>query len=135
VRHTYTSTREKRIDFWVGFAGWIVVNAAVILLISQLGTNFGPIVAGVLILVNIAAPVVLAFIRSLAAFGIVVAFAAALSLTVIEGVFWTISDFISAARGTFNPTAQPSIVPLIVGAVVWLIGAFFALRAINRGIR
>jgi hypothetical protein len=135
VRHTYTSTREKRIDFWSGFAGWIVVNAALIAVITQLGSTAGPIAAGLLILANIAAPIALAFIRGFAALGILVAFAAALSLTVIEGVFWTISDFISAARGTFDPTAQPSIVPLIIGGIVWLIGAFFALRAINRGIR
>jgi hypothetical protein len=131
VRHTYTSTREKRIDFWVGFAGWIVLNAALIAVISQLGSTAGPIAAGLLVLANIAAPIVLAFIRGFAALGILVAFAAALSLTVTEGVFSTAADFIRYT-GSFNTA---NLVALIVGAVVWLIGAFFALRAINRGIR
>jgi hypothetical protein len=136
VRHTYASTREKRIDFWSGFAGWIVVNAALIAVITQLGSTAGPIAAGLLILANIAAPIVLAFTRGFAALGILVAFAAALSLTVIEGVFATIGDFISVAAGshtTISPTAV--IAAMIVGAILWLVGAFFALRAINRGVR
>jgi hypothetical protein len=136
VRHTYTSTREKRIDFWAGFAGWIVINAALIAVITQLGSTAGPIAAGLLILANIAVPIVLAFTRGFTALGILVAFAAALALTVISGVFSTVGDFISAAsgyHGTGTPTAV--IVALIIGGIVWLIAAFFALRAINRGIR
>jgi hypothetical protein len=136
VRHAYTSTRDRRIDFWVGFAGWIVINAALIALITQLGSSAGPIAAGLLVLANIAAPIVLAFTRGYAALGILVAFAAALSLTVVAGVFSTIGDFISSATGTFNtPNPPPVIAALIIGGIVWLVGAFFALRAINRGVR
>jgi hypothetical protein len=138
VRHTYDSQREKRLDFWLAFGGWIVVNGIAIAITSQLGTTAGPIAGGILLLANIVAPIVLAFTRSYVALGILTAFAAALSLVVGEGVFATIGDFIMAATsgfGTTNANPAPVIGALIVGAIVWLVAAFFALRAIHRGIR
>jgi len=119
----------------LGFAGWIVI-AALIAVSTQLGKTAAPIAAG-LLLANIAVPIVLAFTRGFAALGILVAFAAALSLTVTEGVFSTIGDFVIAFTGSYPPLTNPPAVigAMIVGGIVWLVGAFFALRAINRGIR
>jgi hypothetical protein len=137
VRHTYTSRRERRIDFWVAFAGWFVINSAVIFLISQMSGNTAPpIVAGLLLLANIGAPIVMAFTRAYLALGILVAFASALAVTVIEGVFSTIGDFVAAAtgyQGSNIPT--PVIVALMIGGLVALVGVGFVLRAIHLGIR
>lgn len=137
MRHTYTNQREKRIDFWLAFAGWFVINAVVIFVISQMsGTFVPPIIAGLLLLANIAAPIVLAFTRSYLALGILVAFASALAVAVIEGVFSTIGDFVAAASGYHGsniPTAV--IVAWIIGGLVAIVGVGFVLRAIHRGIK
>ncbi len=144
------TTRQKRIDFWLGYAGWFVVNAVAIFLIQVIfasssspsinsGTKgaspsgpapFGLAASALLVMLNVVTPIVLAFRRRWAALGILVAFATAFALTVVEGVFFTISDFVG---GISNTTI--SVTFLVVGFVLFAIGAFFVLRAIYRGIR
>jgi hypothetical protein len=131
VPHTYADQRSKRTDFWAAFVGWIAINAIVIGVITQLRSQSAGLGAsGLLLLANIAVPIVLAFTRRYAALGILVAFGTALSLTVVEGVFFTASDF---AGGLTN--IPISVGFLVVGLILFGIGAFFPLRAIHRGIR
>ena len=128
--HTYTSARGKRIDFWASFAGWFVGNGLLTLFIATvLDPNLRAGASGVLILLNIGALVAAAVVRQYVAMGIALAFAAAFALTVVEGVFFTASDF---AGGLSKTSIQVGF--FIAGAILFAIGGFFALRAIHRGI-
>ncbi|TMC54708.1 MAG: hypothetical protein E6J20_01885 [Chloroflexi bacterium] len=129
--HAYADARDKRIDFWTAFVVWIVANAICIVAISRVGSPApGLIASAVLLLTNIAVPIVLAFTRSFAAMGILVAFATAFALTIAEGVFFTASDF---AGGISNIRIQVGF--LVAGLILFAIGAFFPLRAIHQSIR
>lgn len=154
MAQTPATAREKRKDFWLAYAGWFLVNALAIFLIqaifgSSSGTTVSPTIntggkgaspsgpaplglalSGLLILLNIATPIVLAFYRRWAALGILVAFATAFALTVIEGVFFTVSDFVGGISNT-----RVSVTFLVVGFILFAIGAFFVLRRIHRSIR
>lgn len=151
MAQTDQTTREKRLDFWLGYAGWFVVNALVIFLIQALfgsvsssnsinsgakgASSSGParigfILSALLVLANVGTPVVLAIYRRWAALGILVAFATAFALTVIEGVFFTVSDFVGGISNT-----SVSVTFLAIGFILYAIGAFFILRRIHRGIR
>ena len=134
-RHAYASLREKRIEFWVAFAAWFVLNSVAIYVIqlNSARTVVAPTLSGLLVLANVAAPTFLAFIRSYAAFGILVAFGTALGLVVVEGIAFTASDFIPGASLTSTSTGQ--YVFLIGGLVIGAVGAFFVLRLIHRAIR
>ncbi|MDQ2942227.1 MAG: hypothetical protein M3R21_00980 [Candidatus Dormibacteraeota bacterium] len=136
MRHTYTNQREKRVDFWLGFAGWIVFNVLAVYGLSNIGPHptIGFALSAALILINIAGLIVLAFTRGQAALGILFAFATAFSLAVAEGVFLTVSDFVSPSATTGSPTIV-NYGFLIVGFVLFAIGAFFVLRSVHRGIR
>lgn len=92
--------------------------------------QFGFAFSGLLVLLNLVTPVVLAFRRRWVALGILVAFATAFALTVVEGVFFTVSDFVG---GISNATISTTF--LVAGLVLFAIGAFFVLRIIHRGIR
>jgi hypothetical protein len=130
VAHTYTSAREKRTDFWAGFVGWFVANGLLVLLISTvLDPNLRAGASGVLILLDIGALVAAAILRQYVAMGIALAFASAFALTVVEGVFFTASDFVG---GITNTSIQVGF--FIAGAILFAIGGFFALRAVHRGI-
>ena len=141
MRHTYGTRREKRIDFWLGFVIWPVSNGVLIFLISigNLGTVAGPLAGLGLILANVAALILLAFSRQFMAMGVAIAFASALALTVTEGIFSTIGDFVAAASGynVIGTSTNPPqlIAAMVIGAIVFAIGAFFALRAIHRSIK
>jgi len=135
-RHSYATQREKRIDLWVAFAAWFAVNIVGIVLIQLLSSwqpTLGFILPTALILVNLAAPIVLAFTRIYAALGILLAFATGFWLAVVEGVFFTISDFVAASSTTNVSAGQYGF--LAAGLVVGAVGAFLVLRAINRGIK
>jgi len=140
-RHQYASRREKLIDFWVAFAGWFAFNVAAIVLIqvNSSRTVVAPAIAAIVVLANIAAPIVLAFTRSLAALGILAAFSTGFSVTVFEGIFFTASDFAGGQVSNFGgPTTGNVAVTyafLIAGFVVFAVIAFFVLRAIHRSIR
>ncbi|HEV2476315.1 MAG TPA: hypothetical protein VGX22_07215 [Candidatus Dormibacteraeota bacterium] len=128
--HTYTSVRGKRADFWAGFVGWVVGNGALVLFTATvLDPNLRAGASGLLILLNIGALIAAAVIRQYVAMGIALAFAAAFALTLVEGVFFTASDF---AGGLSNTGIQVGF--FVAGAIIFAIGGFFALRAIHRGI-
>ena len=129
--YKYPGPRAKRIDFWIGFAGWLVANAALVLLTNTLlDPNIRSAVAGIIVLGNIGALVAAAILRQYIAMGLALAFASLFALTVVEGIFFTVSDF---AGGLYNTPVTIGF--LIAGGVLYLIGAFFVLRAVHRGIR
>jgi hypothetical protein len=135
-RHAYGTQREKRTDLWVAFAAWFVVNIAGVVLIQVLSSSHptrGFILSTGWILVNLAAPIVLAFTRTYAALGILLAFATGFWLVVVEGVFFTISDFVAPSGTTSVSGGQYGF--LAAGLVVGVVGAFLVLRAINRSIK
>ena len=130
MAHKYTSAGEKRIDFWAGFVGWFIGNGLVVLFTATvLDPNLRAGASGLLILLNIGALIAAAVIRQYVSMGIALAFAAAFALTLVEGVFFTASDFVG---GITNTGIQVGF--FIAGAIVFAIGGFFALRAIHRGI-
>jgi len=140
-RHQYASRREKLIDFWVAFAGWFAFNVAAIVLIqvNSSRTVVAPAIAAIGVLANIAAPIVLAFTRSLAALGILAAFSTGFSLTVFEGIFFTVSDFAGGQVTAFGgpPTGNVAVTYafLTVGFIAFAVVAFFIIRAIYRVIK
>lgn len=128
--HTYASARGKRADFWAGFVGWFVGNGLLVLFTATvLDPNLRAGASGVLILLNMGALVAAGVVRQYVAMGLALAFAAAFALTVVEGVFFTASDF---AGGLNNTSIQVGF--FVAGAILFAIGGFFALRAIHRGI-
>ena len=141
MRHTYAGPREKRIDFWLGFALWFLGNIVIYALGLALSTPSSsaavPLaVGGLVILLNLAVPIVLAFTRPYTALGILVAFATGFALAIVEGVFFTVSDFVG---GTTNygvaANTGVAVAFLVVGFILFAIGAFFVLRRIHRGIQ
>ena len=126
----YPTARAKRIDVWIGFAGWFIANAALVLLTTFLDPNIRSAAAGIVVLANIAGLIAAAVLRQYVAMGMALAFASLFALTVAEGIFFTVSDF---AGGIYNTPVQVGF--LIVGGVLYLIGAFFVLRGVHRGIR
>jgi hypothetical protein len=131
VPHNYTGARDKRVDFWAGFVGWFVGNGLLVLITATvLDPNLRAGASAVLVLLNIGALIAAAVVRQYVAMGIALAFAAAFALTVLEGVFFTASDF---AGGLNNTNVQVGF--FAVGAIVFAIGGFFVLRAVHRGIR
>lgn len=131
MAHSYTSAREKRVDFWAGFVGWFLGNGLLVLFTAVvLDPNLRAGASGLLILLNIGVLVAAAVIRQYVAMGIALAFAAMFALTVIEGVFFTASDFVG---GISNTGIQVGF--FIAGAIIFAIGGFFALRAVHRGIK
>jgi hypothetical protein len=130
VPHAYASARGKRADFWAGFVGWFVGNGLLVLFTATvLDPNLRAGASGVLILLNMGALVAAGVVRQYVAMGLALAFAAAFALTVVEGVFFTASDF---AGGLNNTSIQVGF--FVAGAILFAIGGFFALRAIHRGI-
>ena len=138
-KHVYANRRAKLIDFWLGFLGFFVVNIAVyavIQAISNTHPNYGLLISALLLLANIATPIVLAFIRDMIAFGILIAFASALMLAVVEGVFYTVSDFAGGEVSGFEGGTSGNVVItyafLIAGFIVTAVVDFFIIRAIHR---
>ena len=130
MAHTYSSAREKRIDFWAGFVGWFAGNGLLVLLIATvLDPNLRAGASGLLVLADIGVLIAAAVVRQYVAMGLALAFAAGFALTLVEGVFFTASDF---AGGLSNTGVQVGF--FIAGGIVFAIGGFFALRAIHRGI-
>jgi hypothetical protein len=131
VPHHYTSARDKRTDFWAGFIGWFVGNGLLVLFTATvLDPNLRAGASAVLILLDVGALIAAAVVRQYVAMGIALAFAAAFALTVVEGVFFTASDFVG---GINNTSIQVGF--FIAGAIVFTIGGFFVLRAVHRGIK
>jgi len=140
-RHQYPGRRERRIDFWAAFAAWFLFNgaAAFVIQLNSTRTVVAPALAALVVLANVAVPIALAFTRSYMAFGILMAFATAFTLTIVAGVFFTVGDFVGAvtAGGTAGSNAYLMIGAgfVVVGVIAFTIGAFFVLRAIHRSIR
>ena len=128
--YNYPSRRAKRVDFWSGYLGWFIANAALVLLTTVLDPSIRAGAAALLVFANIGALIVAAILRQYIALGLALAFASLFALTVVEGVFFTVSDF---AGGLYNTPVTIGF--LIAGGVLYLIGAFFVLRAVHRGIR
>ena len=146
MRHIYTTPREKRTDLWFGFVGWIVVNTALLSAAAQLGEGPGLVLAALVVLANIATPIVLALTRRYVAIGIALAFAVTVALTAAEAVFAVIGLFVTAFTGGLETNycssyqticiGPPAVtVTLIVGCAIFCLPAFFVLRAIHHAIR
>ena len=128
MRHVYADSREKRLDFWRGFVGWVVINVIAIGVLGFLLNLAGP-VPGTLTLLNIGAPIVLGFTRPYAALGVLMAFGSALALTVTLAIFETPADFTAGRAGpiVFIPFGA-------LGLAAYGVGAFFVLRKIHRSL-
>lgn len=129
--HSYTGARDKRVDFWAGFVGWFVGNGLLVLITATvLDPNLRAGASAALVLLDVGALIAAAIVRQYVAMGIALAFAAAFALTVVEGVFFTASDFVG---GLNNTSIQVGF--FVVGAIAFAIGGFFVLRAVHRGIK
>lgn len=138
----YTSSRDKRRDFWLGFAGWWIVNLLAGAAITGLGFVSRTVAIGLgaaLMLLNAVVPIGAAFRRQYLALGIIVAFASVAALVVVEGVFSTVSDFVGVAGGTAiggtaggNFVIGTFVLIGVVALIVYGIIAFFVLRRVAR---
>jgi hypothetical protein len=147
THHSYGSSREKRVDLWVGFSGWILTNGLLLSAAIQMGDGSGVTVAVLLLLANLIAPIVLALTRRFVAFGIGLAFGTILCLFLAEAVFAVIGLFITAFTGGLETNycadyrggicvgSPQLVVALIVGCVVFFVPTFFVLRGIHQQIR
>jgi hypothetical protein len=146
MRHRYASAREKRIDLWLGFGGWLVLIAAALLLASSLGSGGGRFLALALIPATIAAAVFLGVTRAYAARGIGLALLAVVGLVAVEIPFFVLGLFLDVFTGgphTDSCTRSqgfcvgPPITTatLVVGVAVFLLSAVIAIRAIHLRIR
>jgi len=125
--------RRRRRDFWLGFIGWFAVNGAVLIVIARLEIGAQQIGSGVLLVANLTALTVLAFLRGYVALGMVTAFGVIFGAVVAGGVFFTAGDYAGFAAG--GGGLGGAVVVWIIGAIVIVAGAGFALRGIHRSIR
>lgn len=139
--HVYTSSREKRIDMWVGFAVWTALTTAVVLvatLVSQAG-----VLPWFAIYTTAGAAILLGLTRPYAAFGLLLAAATVTAVAVVEVPFFVAGLVFDAATGgahadiPFGPflATQGTAATLAVGFVVFLIVAWLSLRGIDRRLR
>ena len=144
MRHIYAGPHEKRVDFWLGFAGWFALNLAAVgaVFLVSMRSNSGALgLSALLVLLNVGIPIVLAFTRRYAALGVLLAFASLFALTIVEGIFSTVSDFVGFAGGlAIGGTAGGNFIGgtlIVVGILVligFVLGAFFVLRRISRSL-
>jgi hypothetical protein len=143
MRHLYVSPREKRIDLWLGFGGWLILTAAALLLAISLGSA---VLALALIPATIAAAVFLGVTRAYAARGIGLALLAVVGLVAVEIPFLLLGLFLdvltggphtdSCAKSQGLCVGPPvTTATLIVGLAVFLVSAVIAVRAIHLRIR
>ena len=123
IRHPYSTSREKRIDLWVGFAGWLVINSVALAAALQLGDGPGLILVLVVLLADVGAPILFALTRGYVAVGIALAFGAVVGFLFAEAVFAVIGHFITAYSGGLETTYCPQTglclgSPALVGAVI-----------------
>lgn len=130
--YVYPNRRARLTDFWVGFAGWFAVNALAIGLLFVLGSSAEPGGGSVLFLLNLGVPIVLAYLRPMMAFGIVLAFANLLVLVVVLGIFETAADFTQIGRPSFSPT--PLVGFGLVGVAAFAVASYFVMRRMLRGL-
>ncbi len=141
MRHTYTSPREKRIDFWVGFTGWFVAYIVVYTVAgialpsdSTQGSSVGTF-DWLYLLLNLAVVIALAFTRLYAALGILAAFATALALIVVEGALFILGAWVASETNNFPSYVAIAFLFMIVGFLPFAVGGFFVLRAVHRRVR
>jgi hypothetical protein len=147
IRHSYSTSREKRIDLWVGFVGWLVINSVALAAALQLGDGPGLILVLGVLLADVGAPILFALTRGYVAVGIALAFGAVVGFLFAEAVFAVIGLFVTAYSGGLETNYCPNYETglcigspavegaLIVGCAVFLVPAFFVLRGIHQQIR
>jgi hypothetical protein len=146
MRRAYSSRREKQIDLWVGFGGWILACLVVLVVAISIGSLPGQLLAGMLLPATIVAVIVLALTRTYAAFGLGLAVSALVVLVAVEIPFILLGLFIDVATGgphtdycanSRGLCIGPPIttVVVLVWPVVFLVASLFSLRAIHRRIR
>lgn len=123
--------RRRRRDFWLGFIGWFVVNSTALIVVTRQEPGAQQIGAGALLVANLMALIVLAFLRGYIALGLVTALAVLFGAVVLGGVFFTAGDFAVGGGGGLSG----AVVVWIIGAIVIVAAAVFALRGIHRSIR
>jgi uncharacterized membrane protein YhaH (DUF805 family) len=147
--HTYANPREKRKDFWIALAAWLVINVGSIAIIQAVSSasgqgNTGSILGALsvlLFLLNLAAVVVLGVKRRYAALGVVAAVAASLWVAVVAGVFLVISIFAGGYDATYlrsdviRGSIEVTYAFLKVGLIVGAVGAAPVLWLVNKRIR
>jgi len=145
--HVYTTSREKRMDMWLGFAGWLAFAAALVLVTVLIRPAFaGASVLGPLISVTFGVALLLLITRPYAAFGFLLAPATVVGLVVVEVPFFLGSLVVDAASGRpqtafcsesgflcFVP--PPTTIAMVVGFAAFLAVAWFSLRGIDRRVR
>lgn len=141
------SRTAKRRDFWFAYAAWFVLNGiwfvinimlpGGIVKLSMPGVAL--IATGLIILLNVAVPIVLAFTRPLAALGTVTAMGTMFALVVVEGVLFVAGARIGELAGGPNTEAlgdlRIGLVFVAFGLIGFVIFAVFVLRVIHRQIR
>lgn len=128
--HVYGDRREKLTDFWLGFAGWFLINGiAVGLLVRLVGP--GGSMGQLLLLLNVGAPLGLLFLRPLVSLGILLAFANLLAAVVMVGIFETPADFTAFSGSGTNP-ATLFVGFGLLGLAAFGTGSFFVMRTILR---
>ena len=85
-------------DFWAGFFGWYIFNSIAFLIVSSSSGTGGGLSAdilrtvaglGLILSINLIAPIVAAFKRRFLAAGILTAFAINFAISIIIGAGWT----------------------------------------------
>lgn len=139
--HVNASSREKRIDMWVGFAVWIALTTAVVLVATPIArAGVSPRFA---IYATARAAILLGLTRPYAAFGLLLAAATVAAVAVVEVPFFVAGLVVDAATGgphadiPFRPflATQGTAVTLAVGFVVFLVVAWLSLRGNDRRLR
>ena len=145
--HTYATSREKRIDMWLGFAGWLALAVLLLLATTLIRPAFADgSVLGPLIYLTIGAALLLLITRPYAAFGLLLAPATVVGLLIVEVLFFLASMvFIvatGAPHGNYCSAGQAvcigpasTTVAMVIGLATFLVAAWFSLRGIDRRVR
>jgi uncharacterized membrane protein YhaH (DUF805 family) len=145
----HASSSQKRKDFWIAFVAWLGTNAVAIVIIQVVSSASGQDNSGtvsgalsfLLVLVNAAAVAVLAVMRRYAALGVGAAVATSFWVAVLEGFFLVISIFAGGYDATYlrsdvvHGSIEVTYAFLVAALIVSAVGAFPALRTIDRRIR
>ena len=147
--HTYANPREKRRDFWIAFAAWLVMDFAAVVLIRAVSSasgndNSGSVLGALsvlLVLMNLAGVIVLALNRRYAALGAAAAIATSIWVAVLEAVLLVISIFAGGYDATYlrsdvtRGSIEVTYTFLIAGLIVGAVGGALVLRLVHKQIQ
>jgi hypothetical protein len=142
-----SSRPDKRRDFWFGYAAWFVLNGTWFVINLMLPGGIAHlsvpgvemIASGLIVLLNLAVPIALAFTRPLAALGTVTAMSTLLALVIVEVVLFALGDSVGAMASGVNVEGFGDIrvgfVFVEIGLIAFMFFTVLVLRAFHRRIR